>query len=37
MELIRVEKNKDDGTVRSWIAEAIETLNEERKNDCRRT
>ena len=27
----RVEKNKDDGTVKSWIAEAIETLNEREK------
>ena len=27
----RVEKSKDDGTVKSWIAEAIETLNEREK------
>ena len=26
-----VERNKDDGTVRSWIAEAIETLNDREK------
>ena len=24
----KVEKSKDDGTVRSWIKDAIETLNE---------
>ena len=27
----KVEKSKDDGTVRSWIAEAIETLNDREK------
>ena len=27
----RVEKNKDDGTVKSWIREAIETLDEREK------
>ena len=31
----RVERNKDDGTVKSWIAEAIETLNEREKTIIR--
>ena len=27
----KVEKDKDDGIVKTWIKEAIETLNEEKK------